>query len=377
MATENPEKIEELLEQINTTLQQPYYDGDDDDDDEEAIDWQSYINKLWNGRQLIIIVTIVFMMLGLAKALTMKRTYDCTVTLAPERMGGSSSSLGGIANMLGMSRLPNASSDALGPIYYPDIVASTPFLTQLMDIHVSDPKEEIDTTLVGYITGKPGFSILKFIGLAKDKPAPRKDTVNVFQLTKRQNSIVNYLRKSVVAEVDDKTGEITISVRMNNPVVAATIADSVCTRLQAFVTDYRTKKAREDLAYYQKLADEAYAKYKQTTNAYAYYQDHNHGLILNTLISEGSRLQNEATIATQVYTQMKQQAEMARAKVQEDKPIFAVIQPASVPLYPSNSRAKVLVIFTFFGFCLSLAWTLFGIDIWNKAKQMYLAAKNA
>lgn len=377
MATDNSEKIEELLQQINTNLQQPYYDADDDDDDEEAIDWQSYINKLWRGRRLIIMITLVFMMLGLSKALTMKRTYDCTVTLAPEKVGNRSSDLGGIASMLGVSRLASGNGDALGVSYYPDIVSSIPFLTKLLEIPVTDPTEDIDTTLVGYITGKPGFSILKSIGLSKDTPASSKDTVNVFQLTKRQNNIVNYLRKSIIAEVNGKTGEITITVTMNNPVVAATIADSVCTRLQAFIIDYRTKKAREDFAYYQKLADEAYAKYKQTTSAYAYYQDHNRGLILNAVISEGSRLQNEVTIATQVYMQMKQQAEMARTKVQEEKPIFAVIHPASVPLSPSNSRAKVLVIFTFFGFCLSLAWTLFGIDLWNKAKQMYLAAKNA
>lgn len=349
-------------------------------EEETEIDWQAYINKIWKARKFIIRFTAIFIVLGLVYALTMKRTYNCTVTLAPE-LGSNKGTggLSGLASMLGMGGLATAGggADAIGVTYYPNVVSSTPFLTSLMEIPVADPEAEIDTTLVGYITGKPGFSIMKFIGLANDSIDPRENVINNFQLTKKQDAIVQYLSKAITADVDKKTGEITISVTMGNPIVAATVADTVCSRLQTFITDYRTKKAREDLAYYQKLADEAYAKYKQTTNAYAYYQDHNHGLILNAVISEGSRLQNEASIATQVYTQMKQQAEMARAKVQEEKPIFATIQPATVPLKATNSRAKVLLMFTFIGFALSVVWTLFGPEYFGKAKEMYLTAKNA
>lgn len=343
------------------------------------IDWQLYLNKVWKARKFIVVFTAIFMLLGLVRAFTMKRTYNCTVTLAPELSNNKTSSgLSGLANMLGVGGMNmTGTTDALNFMFYPNIVSSTPFLTSIMEIPVCDPKEEVDTTLVGYITGKPGFSIMEFIGLATDSIDSRENTIDNFHLTKKQGRIIEYLTKAITADVDKKTGEITISVTMNNPIVAATVADSVCSKLQAFITDYRTKKAREDLQYYQKLADEAYAKYKKTTNAYAYYQDHNHGLILNTLISEGSRLQNEASIATQVYTQMKQQAEMARAKVQEEKPIFAAIQPATVPLKATNSRLKVLIMFTFVGFVLSIVWKLFGYDYWNKAKEMYRLAKEA
>lgn len=349
-------------------------------EEETEIDWQLYINKVWKARKFIIRFTGIFMVLGLVFALTMKRTYNCTVTLAPElNSNRNSSSLSGLASMLGMGGLPTmgAGSDAINVMYYPNVVSSTPFLTSLMEIPVADPEEEIDTTLVGFITGKPGFSVLKYIGLVKDTIDPRENVINNFHLTKKQNAIVKYLSKAITADVDKKTGEITISVTMTNPIIAATVADTVCSRLQSFITDYRTKKAREDLVYYQSLADEAFIKYQQATNAYAYYQDQNRGLILHSVISEGSRLQNEANIATQVYTQMKQQAEMARAKVQEEKPIFATIQPATVPLKPANSRRKVLAIFTFLGFALSVGWTLFGPEYFGKAKEMYLTAKSA
>ena len=57
---------------------------------------------------------------------------------------------------------------------------------------------------------------------------------------------------------------------------------------------------------------------------------------------------------------------MARGKVIEEMPVFAVIQPASVPLKPQNSRAKVLIIWTFLGFALSTAWVLYGKEYWEK-----------
>ena len=69
-------------------------------------------------------------------------------------------------------------------------------------------------------------------------------------------------------------------------------------------------------------------------------------------------------------------AEMARGKVIEERPVFAVIQPASVPLRPENSRAKVLIIWTFLGFALSTAWVLYGKEYWEKAKTIFKEIKN-
>ena len=170
--------------------------------------------------------------------------------------------------------------------------------------------------------------------------------------------------------MDKKTGQATINVTMDNAVVAATVADTISKRLKDYITDYRTKKAREDLMSYQKMADESYQAYVKASKAYAYYQDHNRGLILHSVISEGTKLNNELQIATQVYQQMKAQAEMARSKVVEEKPVFAIIQPASIPLKPNNSRAKVLIIWTFLGFVIATAWVLYGKEYLGKGLEI-------
>ena len=366
-------------EEIKQVLQEIEKEKNVEAVEESSIDWQDLLSKAWKGKKFIITVTVVFMFLGLISAFTMTRIYTSKVTLVPELGKSTSSSLSSLSNMLGLGGMTMGSSaDAYHVTVYPEVVASTPFVAKMFDMRVTDPKKGIDTTLIGYLT-RERFSIGNVIGyvtkpifsLFSNKEEETKgNELNLFHLTKEQDRIVKTMNKAIQVDVDKKTGETTIQVTMDNPVIAATVADTVCKHLREYIVEYRTRKAREDLENYKKIADESYQRYLKASKAYAYYQDHNRGLILNAVISEGSRLSNELQIASQLYQQMKLQAEMARGKVIDEKPVFAIIQPATVPLLPQNSRAKVLLIWTFVGFVLSCAWVLYGKEYWQKGKTM-------
>lgn len=366
-------------EEIKQVLQEIEKEKNVEAVEESSIDWQNLLSKAWRGKKFIITVTVVFMFLGLISALTMTRLYTSKVTLVPELGKSTSSSLSSLSSMLGLGGMTMGSSaDAYHVTVYPEVVASTPFVAKMFDMRVTDPKKGIDTTLIGYLT-RERFSIGSVIGyvtkpifsLFSNKEEETKgNELNLFHLTKEQDRIVKTMNKAIQVDVDKKTGETTIQVTMDNPVIAATVADTVCKHLREYIVEYRTRKAREDLENYKKIADESYQRYLKASKAYAYYQDHNRGLILNAVISEGSRLSNELQIASQLYQQMKLQAEMARGKVIDEKPVFAIIQPATVPLLPQNSRAKVLIIWTFVGFVLSCAWVLYGKEYWQKGKTM-------
>ena len=366
-------------EEIKQVLQEIEKEKNVEAVEESSIDWQDLLSKAWRGKKFIITVTVVFMFLGLISALTMTRIYTSKVTLVPELGKSTSSSLSSLSSMLGLGGMTMGSSaDAYHVTVYPEVVASTPFVAKMFDMRVTDPKKGIDTTLIGYLS-RERFSIGNVIGyvtkpifsLFSNKEEETKgNELNLFHLTKEQDRIVKTMNKAIQVDVDKKTGETTIQVTMDNPVIAATVADTVCKHLREYIVEYRTRKAREDLENYKKIADESYQRYLKASKAYAYYQDHNRGLILNAVISEGSRLSNELQIASQLYQQMKLQAEMARGKVIDEKPVFAIIQPATVPLLPQNSRAKVLLIWTFVGFVLSCAWVLYGKEYWQKGKTM-------
>lgn len=151
------------------------------------IDWKELLGKAWKGRKFIIKVTAVFAVLGVIAALMMSRAYCTTVTLVPELgKSSSSSSLSGMLGALGLGSLPQgATADAYNVMVYPEVVASTPFITDLFDIRVSDPENNIDTTLVGYLTRKSAVG--KAIG------AVTKPIMDMFLLTTRQRK-TRYLR---------------------------------------------------------------------------------------------------------------------------------------------------------------------------------------
>ena len=57
----------------------------------------------------------------------------------------------------------------------------------------------------------------------------------------------------IVASVDKKTSMTSVAVTLQEPRVAAVVADSVVKKLQEYIIDYRTSKAKEDCIYLEKL----------------------------------------------------------------------------------------------------------------------------
>ena len=158
---------------------------------------------------------------------------------------------------------------------------------------------------------------------------------------------------------------------LQNPKVAAVVADSVVKKLQEYIIDYRTFKAKEDCVYLEKLFKERQQEYYAAQKKYANYMDSHDNIILQSVRSEQERLQNDMSLAYQVYSQVASQLQIARAKVQEEKPVFAVVEPAVVPLTPSGTSKKIYVlVFVFLSVCIVIFWKLFGKNVLNKFKEM-------
>lgn len=352
------------------------------EEDELTIDWMEILRKLFRRWKFIFLVTFLFSVLGVAAALMADRQYQVKVTLAPELQNRTSGTLSAITSMLGGGASLNSSPDALNISLFPEISASTPFLCSLLEVPVTPylPREK-------EVAGVRPDTVTVFVHmLGRDKPLSEKkarkqaeadaeylyddSVINPDQLTPRQYKAVKGLNEAINTNVDNKTGVTTISVTLDDPMIAKQLADTVTQRLQDFVIDYRTKKATADYDYYVQLADEAHKKLVKAQAAYAARVDYDRSVILQSVNSERQRLQDEATLANQIYSQMAQQRELAKAKIQEMKPVYAVVQPATVPLKSITSRAKICIIWFFVGFLLSCFWVAFGQDLWKKGREM-------
>lgn len=355
------------------------------EEEDMEIDLMEYARKLWDARKLLLKVAGIAAVVGVVIALTTPKEYTVNVTLAPE-LGNSrrSSSLSSIASMLGVSGMNmGTESDALNVTLYPDVVASTPFIIDLLDTPVQTlDEEEPDTTLVEYLkTNKgtllgsvmslPGKAIGAVISLFKDEESEEGERdINPFRLTKAEDRSVKGLRRRIMANVDKKTGVTSISVTMQDPLVAAIVTDTLLTKLKEHIISYRISKAEEDCRYYGKLYEESKEDYYKAQKAYAEYLDANKNIILRSVEIEGERLQNEMNLAYNVYNQMAGQLQMGRAKVQEAKPMFAVVEPATVPLLPSGTSRKIILLgIIFLAVVGTSAWILFGQNLWNNLKQ--------
>lgn len=349
---------------------------------EQEIDLLELFGKLWRQRKKVFKAIGYAAVAGLIIAFSIPKEYTVTVTLSPESGKSSGGSLAGMASMLGLGNISMSDADALNISLFPDIMMSTPFALELYNMQVKPEKS--DTTMAlyaymeeqskpwwGYLFSLPGRAIGGVVSLIKgEKEETEKTTIDPFRLTKKESKRLEDIKKSMTAEADTKTGITTITVTLQDPEVTATVADSVIHKLQAYITAYRTKKATEDFAYQEMLYNKAQKEYYALQKEYATYVDRNQQIILQSAKIEGDRIKAQMELANQVYQQAATQMELYRAKIQEDKPVFAVVEPATVPLVPASPKKMLIIIaFAFLAFVLESAWILFGKDICHDFKN--------
>jgi LPS O-antigen subunit length determinant protein (WzzB/FepE family) len=341
------------------------------DNDEKEIDLLELATKLWAQKKKIVKWCVWGAVIGLVIAFSIPREYATSVKLAPEISDpkAAAGGLGALASIAGLSSGAASGADAVYPQLYPDVVSSVPFITSLFNVEVETKEDGEKFTVQQYMedeTSSPWWSVIlgvpgKIIGLLKaDEEVEEGHKLNNFQLTKDEADLVEALSKRVTANVDQKTSVVTIDVKMQDPLVSAMLADTVVTRLQEYVTSYRTNKARQDLEYAEKLNKEAQQEYYRAQQRYADYLDRNQGLAFRSAQITRDRLENETTLAFNLYNQTAQQVQKAKAKVQETTPVYAVVTPATVPIKPAAPR-KVLILagFIFLAFVACAAWILF------------------
>ena len=361
--------------------------GQDNHTDEKAeIDLMDILRKIIGIRKTIYKAASIGLIIGVIIAICIPKQYTAEVTLSPEMSSNKGTGLSGLAaSFLGSGVSMNEGTDALNASLSADIVSSTPFLLELSTMKIPALKggtmtlnvylDEESSPWWGYIIGVPGMVIggVKSLFTAEDKDSITSVRVNqgAIELSKKESKKIELLKKKITASVDKKTSMTTVSVTLQNPKVAAVVADSVVRKLQEYIIDYRTSKAKEDCLYLDKLFKERQQEYYDAQKKYADYMDSHDNVILQSVRAEQERLQNDMSLAYQVYGQVANQLQVARAKVQEEKPVFAIVEPAVVPLNPSGTSRKVYVLaFIFLSVCIVISWKLLGEGILNKFKEI-------
>lgn len=339
--------------------------------EEAAIDFAAIWKAILKYKKLYCWTLGIAFVVATIIGYSLPKTYNCKILLAPET-GGGSSSLGGLASLassFGFSMGGGAQGgDAITPNVYPDLMESVDFKTSLFPIKVQKKGDKKSMTYYDYLKYEwrvPWWE--DWFGLRA--PKPQKDTlVNTFELTGEQARIAGLAIQNVQCKIDKKTGLISIDVMMQDPYVATQLADSVKTRLQDFLTEYRTKKARHDLDFALKLNKQAKKDYERARQLYAEYMDANQEVTLLTAQQKQNDLENEMQLQYNNFSATSTSVLTAKAKVQEETPSFTTIQSATVPLGPSGPNTRLIMLVCLF--LAALGTTIYALFKENQLKPL-------
>lgn len=314
---------------------------------------------LWGKRSMFIKYISVAIVVGLVYVFSIPKTYSTSVMLAPETSGSSlSAGMSSLASMAGVN-LNGMAEDALAVELYPSIVSSKDFLLQLFDARVHSVEQEIDTTYADYLAHFQKVIWwnypVKLIGAGIKKLLPKKeemgnaglaDKASVRFLTEKENVLCQAMQNQIVCSVDKLSGVLTVTVSDQNAEISAIMADTVVNKLNRFILDYRTHKARSDYEYVTNLCKEAEKNYLEAQSRYANFTATHVDVYSPLIKAQVEYLQNESQLAYLSYSQLKTQQQTAHAKVLETTPVYTVVESAYVPERAASPK-KMLTLLAF------------------------------
>lgn len=338
----------------------------------ESIDVIEVLKSVWLSRKLVIKVTIITVILGVLYALLASKEYEVTTTMLPQTSEGVEvpSRINGLASLAGINLGAAGQSSDIGAILYPRIVNSVPFRREMLNTPISSSKTTEPLTLREYkIRFADEGTLTKIqmytIGLPKtikswlksdDEKASGITADSVFlTVSEEEQELMTSLEQNLMIFVDQEDGTISIASRMPEPIAAAQVAVRAQELLKQSITDFKVKKAKEELSYTEALYEEKKLDFEKKQENLARFRDKNRNISLAVSRNQEERLEAEYSLALNIFNELASQMETAKLKVREKTPSFAVLEPIVVPSKRASPKRTLIVVMSgFVGVLLGL-----------------------
>ena len=327
---------------------------------------------IWSGRKLISIITVIFFAIGFIIAFGSRVEYEATCILLPENQEDTKSNMGGLSGLAGLAgiNLNVGNSGVLTPELYPEIAKSLPFQLQILNDSLFIESKNAKTTLYNYIKEIDRRSFFGFIyrytiGLPKliNSSNSNYDISDTFKhindepikISKADWRLIKKFKDRIKISIDEISGLVNVSVEMPDPDAAAHITNKVVKLLTQKVVEYKVTKAKVNLDFVQSSFDEATRNFELAQLALARNSDRNRNVTSAIAEIEIQRLQNEHSVAFEVYKGLASQVEQAKIKLKEETPIFTILEPVKLPVEKSKpKRVLILIASIVIGFLLGV-----------------------
>ncbi len=334
---------------------------------EDEIDLIALAKTLWVGRKIIIRYTFYGVILGLVISMVSPKEFTVVTTMIPQSSKAGNSNLSGLsslASMAGFNFDMNSKTENLSPLVYSKVVSSVPFQLELMnttfqiaeldspvslfEYYIEYKKSGIVESIKKYTIGLPGILISAMKANDQVDNAPLSSEIII--LSKDQEEVRKKMRDNFSLDVNDKEGLLTLSVSFPEALLTAQAALKAQNMLQHYITNYKIKKAQEQLNFVNERYTEKKNEFLLAQKKLAVFRDQNRNVSSSLARIEEEQLQSEYNITFGVYSELAKQFEQAQIQVKEDTPILTILEPVRLPIEKSKpNRTLILIVWLFIG----------------------------
>ena len=327
------------------------------DNNSDEIDLIELLKTAWNGRKQIIIISFVFVLVGVAAALLSPVVYSSSTTFINSQTESSSSSgLSGVASLVGINLGGMSSGSEIPSTMYPQLGESIEFKRDLLNSYI-DEKEQI--------------KLEDFLANYNDIEKSVTENNNKLFISEYEDELFNIINDVVSISVNQKDGFITITANMPNSEYAANTCINAREILQQTVINNRIKSAKQKLEYSEEQLNSKRIEFEEVQNKLAYFNDSNLNLVTSSVINEREKLEAEFQIINAVMIELSKQVEQRKLQVSEDTPVFSIVKEASMAVKRSSpKRTQMILIFGFIGLVTSISYTLIKSPIAQILKEI-------
>ncbi len=343
----------------------------------EEIDFIEIAIRLWQKRKFVIKVTGTFIAMGLLIALFSPEEYTSECVMVPQTSSGlvsSSSGVGSLAKLAGISLGDVDSEETISPMVYSNVLKNINFQKELIYTPLYFEEYDREITLIDYFTseeyqkfslkkytiGLPGLIMKSMRGEETERTLPHNLGESLQFYTNKEMECVEKLEQSILLEFEDADGYVTLRATMPEAILSTQLVMRVQSLLQKYITEFKIEKALISYNFVKERYEEAKIDFEAKQKEYAKFKDSNKLLTSAMSQIKEMELYTEYTIASSTFDELALQLVKSELKVKEDTPTFTIIEPAKVPNRRSAPRRSlILVIFTLFGGIVACGMVLF------------------
>lgn len=352
------------------------------------IDILEQFKKIWKQRLIVLGVTLVFAFIGVFHYISGPTEYRSTATLIQEveatGAGGGNPLLRSIfGNTMDMAGGLGATARGYAPpplSLYPSIVGSTEFLRELVQQDVEFSSLDTTITLLSFFNefhekplrdqvydGISNYTIRLPITLYGHVRSMFRSMGALFSST---DETVRVSSGSSTMEVDERLMQLTsperratsemrvrinitmggglidVSTTLPDPMAAAKTNAALIEKIQEYMTEYRIEKAKQNLEFTLEQHREAEERYNIIVQELALFQDQNINLSTARARIELDHLNDRRNLKYNIYNSISREVEQARLTVQQQTPVFNILERSDIPQSTYTGASNLILIFS-------------------------------